>query len=170
MIKRILHIKTKGFTIIELSIVMLMAALISSLAYEGYTFFVKQFYTYTRTSAEMQNMRQCLHLLKKDIQTCERVYANGQSMECIKKVQTTRYDFTNDTYLLRTQGERTDTFHIAVTETRFLFRQQPISAENTVMDEAHLVTTFKNAEHEIVLKKQYSNKNLMDLYIINHGH
>ena len=38
-----------------------------------------------------------------------------------------------------------------------------------IIDELRLVTIFKKSEQEIIFKKQYGNKDLMDLND-NHGH
>lgn len=160
------HKKLKGFTTVELGLVMLLAALISSLAYGSYTFLSKQFNGYTKSTTEMLEMRQCLNLLKKDIQECRRLYVNGQTLECAGEKQSIFYDLENEEYLVRTQLQRADTFRLSITGKTFTWMKQPVVPGKAIIDELVVITEFKGTNTEIKIKKQYSNQDLMVLHSI----
>lgn len=147
----------------ELSIVMLMAGLISSLAYGGYSLFVKQFYAYEKNTATAMDTRQFLYLLKKDIGQCQVLYASGTQLECEYPAQTVVYNFENNQLVLRTQVSRTDTFKLEQKDPIFSFRGQTAGVQKTVIDEIRFTSVFKKTETTTQFKKQYSNKTLMEL-------
>jgi hypothetical protein len=153
-----------GFTTMELSIVMLMSGLIASLAYEGYTLFNKQLYSYAKTTSEALETRHLVQLLKHDVDACLLLKQNENKLECIYTNATTVYDFENAYYILRIQAAVTDTFKLPINEFSFLF--QGSKAAN-IVDEIKFSSEYRKMDLNPIFKKQYSNKQYMEF---DNGH
>lgn len=155
--------KINGFTTMELSIVMLMAVLISTVAYSGYTLFTKQIYQHNQTSTEALELQKLLVLAKRDVWHCEWLQKNGDEVSCISEKNKIVYSFENDQYILRTQAGCTDTFKLDISGYVFLFGQQPVTAHEGYIDEIVFTGTYKKTEIKEIFKKQYSFKQLVTL-------
>lgn len=154
--------KVKGFTTMELSIVMLMSGLISSMAYGGYVLFGKQIHKHNQVTEETLNTQQLLTLLKKDAYISKKIRLNQTSLLFEMEKNAIVYSFEFDNSILRMQSSVIDTFKINYTAFYTKLKNQPVSDQNNLVDEFGFTANYKKNESQLSFKKNYGNKILVE--------
>lgn len=160
--------KVKAFTTMELSIVMLMSGLISSMAYGGYVLFGKQMHKHNALTEETLNTRQFLIRLKKDTYTSNQINSVGNTLEFVFDNNTITYSFEDERYILRTQSNIVDTIKMETSGFYTRLKNQA-PTNNTMIDEFGFTVNYKKNESSLAYTKNYGNKRLIEEELAN-GH
>ncbi len=152
----------------ELSIVMLLSGLISSLAYGGYVLFGKQIHKHAKLTEQTLDTQLLMTLLKKDTYTSDKMQINGNLLLFEKENNAITYSFEDENYILRTQASITDTFKLEYTNFYTKLKSQAISTNNLI-DEFGFTVNYKKSESLISFAKNYGNKLLIEEELA-HGH
>src|SRR5688572_6977089 len=116
--------KVKGFTTLELSVAMVLGALVTGIGYSGYTMFLNQLKRYNKNLDEISDFRNLQSLLYRDFYLCRSIEKGDESilLNYDNKTQTS-YSWDNG-YMIREQTEVRDTFKFAVLDATVAFQHQ----------------------------------------------
>lgn len=152
--------KIKAFTTLEISIVMLLTALLSGIAYNGYLYLIKQNILHNKINEEALGLQNLLIRLKADTFYSTKMYRDKNSMLFMYPSKTIHYEFL-DNYVLRRQAEVCDTFHCQNQE---LIARKDHTSTNKLQDRIDsfaFTIQYKNEENTIHFYKDYGN--IMDV-------
>ncbi|MCJ8212030.1 hypothetical protein MUY27_20100 [Mucilaginibacter sp. RS28] len=118
-----------AFTIMELTIAMLISAIVIAFAYTGFGLIHKIYLDFNKKHQQLAVLLKVNELLKKDLARCEVAEAKPDELRLRWNNETVIYTFTPD-YLLRTTTE-TDTFKVKLTAPRLQFEDQEIEQDES---------------------------------------
>lgn len=150
-------IRLKSFTIVELSVTLLISGIVIGIAYYAYSLFLNQ---YRKQEAKSSFLREYL-LVQKTIQTdidqSESITNLGSSL-MFRKVKDSKviYNFAND-FIYRETLSGTDTFRIKKTEYHF----STVNENSDLISEIQIVFDLKLGKLQANFKKTYSAQQLI---------
>jgi Tfp pilus assembly protein PilE len=106
----------KAFTILELTVVMLLTTIVAGISYGAYHIVTHQFQQYKTTNETLTDTALLDALLKRDFAQAEQIVRSENGIVAVYKNQHTTYNFGNE-YIIRSFAERVDTFNISVATT-----------------------------------------------------
>jgi prepilin-type N-terminal cleavage/methylation domain-containing protein len=157
--------RIKAFTIMEVTVTMLIAAILMGITYTAFTIINKSYNSFNTKNKDMAELEQLDELLRKDFDRAELILKDQNSI-LFKRADLTsiKYEF-NPNFIIRTSG-RTDTFKFKTEELVTLFEGQPVnepaaSEEENRLDELDISLLFGNEKIPYHYYKQYSSVNLI---------
>lgn len=153
--------RLKSFTTMELSIVMLLSAIISGMAYNGYLLFIKQISVYQKTNDEALQIQQILKLLKNDTYLCNTISATENELTFSFLNSSIAYTF-NENFILRTQASTIDSFKLNCSDYWSSFNNIKNNAVLSTVDAFGFILTYKKEISPILFTKNYGNKNRIE--------
>jgi Tfp pilus assembly protein PilE len=156
--------KVKAFTILEVTITMLITGLLIAITYTSYSVIVKSYHSFTVKNEEMAVLVTLDHLLKRDFQQAEVISKDQDGIVLTSNDKTIKYNFKSD-YIVRTAAG-TDTFKVQTQEVNTVFENVPLNEvqeteEQNRIDELAFTLTFKNEKIPYHYHKLYSSVNLI---------
>jgi hypothetical protein len=148
----------------EVTITMLLAAILIGITYTTYTIISKSYLSFTRKNDDMAVVLLVDKLLKKDFSHAEIVLKDSSGVSFKGANRIIKYKFSPD-YIVRISG-RLDTFKVQTEVIKTAFEQQP-AAEFSVIDEEsriddlELTILLQNEKIPYHYHKQYSSFNLI---------
>ena len=114
--KRVLRQKVRGYTVMELMVVMVVSGIVVLSALQFYIIFNKLIYKENNAMEGVKEVLQFYGTLKNDMDSSISVYAtkDGVAMKMPEK-NLIQYIFY-DEYVTRTQNAQSDTFHMNITD------------------------------------------------------
>ncbi len=155
--------KVKAFTIIEITISMLIAALVIGIAYTAYTIVNKSYLSYNNKHEEMAVLLRINELMTKDFDHADIIEKSDSGLTIIRGSNMINYVFTPD-YIVHTAGI-VDTFKVKTQEISTLFENQPITntgmdEEQNRVDELNITIVYQNKMFPYHFFKHYSSADL----------
>ena len=106
--------KLKAYSLIEIIVALFLSGIVISAVYSGYVFTHQQFFKFTTIKTEIRNYFELSEVLNREFETSKKVLKKGNreiEIEMIDRV--IQYSF-NEEQILRTLGERVDTFFFKI--------------------------------------------------------
>lgn len=157
--------RLKAFTIMEMTVTMLIAAILMGITYTAFIIINKSYSSFNIKNKDMAELEQLDELLRKDFDRAE-IIQKDQNGISFKKADLTliKYEFNPD-YIVRTSG-RVDTFKFKTEELSTSFEGQAMnetreSEEENRLDELDISLLFQNEKIPYHYYKQYSSVNLI---------
>lgn len=154
--------KLKAFTLMELSIAMLIAGICIGMAFYMFQFFQQLYLGQQREKQEQFTFTLFQHLLKKDMQQAQAVFYEENQLQLLDSIGIIHYVFSENQILRDHYQQQTDTFNLKVTTVDGLYRNASRPSA-TCIDEFHLTVAFDKEEHSFILDKKYAALQLMKI-------
>jgi hypothetical protein len=145
--------KIKSFTILELTVVMLMSTLVLGIAYNGYTIFYKQFISFKKSSSKIADISLLDRLIWTDIADCKTVVKNEQGITCKFAGNEIKYVLEED-FILRKRGTMIDSFFITVEDAEYNFRTNK-AYDGQIIDELKFINVIDDQQKVFHYLKTY---------------
>jgi Tfp pilus assembly protein PilE len=157
--------KVSAFTILEVTIAMLIAALLIGITYTAYSIIVKSYSSFNRKNQDMAVLVRLDEWLKKDFDHADTVLKDTAGIMLCSADRRVKYQFDPD-FIVRTEI-RADTFKIKTENIITSFEGQPVTEfaageEQNRLDDLSLVILFRDEKIPYHYHKQYSSANLIN--------
>ncbi|MDB5146208.1 MAG: hypothetical protein JWQ57_228 [Mucilaginibacter sp.] len=156
--------KVKAFTIMEVTITMIIAAILMGITYTTYSIISKSYLSFNTKNNDMAALEQLDKLLRRDFDQAEIIQKETGGIIIKNTDHTVTYEFTPD-FIVRTAGI-VDTFKIKTEEIMTSFEGHPVneagsSEEQNRLDELGINLLYQNEKIPYYYHKQYSSVNLI---------
>lgn len=151
----------KAFTILEITITMMIAALLIGLTFTIYTIVSRSYRSFRDKNDDVLALLTLDKLLKRDFLNAETIYRKGSEVLIIGRADTALYEF-KEGYLVRTRGI-TDTFRVNYQQLEGRFEGVPSGASadsSTLQDELSFIIDYKGQVVPYHYFKHYSSQTL----------
>ena len=157
--------KINAFTIMEVTVAMLIAALVIGMTYTAYSVVSRSYQSFHQKNDDIAELLQLDHLLKRDFAQADTILktANGLTF----KNATHTIDYEIDSSLVIRTSAITDTFKVKVSGISTLFEEQPVTNNSDVtepnrIDELEFQVLFQDKIIPYHYYKTYSAANLIE--------
>jgi Tfp pilus assembly protein PilE len=156
--------RVKAFTILEVTITMLIAGLLIGITYTSYSIIVKSYRSFTLKNDDMAVLVSLDHLLKRDFERAEVIVKDHDGIVLTANDKVIRYGFKPD-YIIRS-STRVDTFKVQTQNVTTIFENAEINEvqeteEQNRIDELGFTLLFQNQKIPYHYHKLYSSVNLI---------
>jgi Tfp pilus assembly protein PilE len=156
--------KVKAFTILEVTITMLVTALLVAITYASYSIVMKSYRSFTNKNDDMAVLFTLDHLLKRDFDQAETIRKDTNGIMLTNNFKVVKYIVTPD-FIVR-HAIRIDTFKIQTQGWITSFENAPINelqpiAEQNRIDEFRFNLAYQNEIIPYHYRKLYSSENLI---------
>jgi type II secretory pathway component PulJ len=156
--------RIKAFTIMEVTIVMLIASVVIGMAYTVYSIVVRSHGAFKTKNDHMAVIIRLDELLKKDFAHADLILKNQSGIVLTSPGQLINYEI-GPNYIIRTNGI-IDTFKVKTQQVTATFEEQPVTEisteqEQNRIDDIELSLLFENEKIPYHYHKQYSSTNLI---------
>jgi prepilin-type N-terminal cleavage/methylation domain-containing protein len=159
-----LNHKLKAFTIMEVTIALLVSGILIAIVYVAFAVVNNSYHAFVLKNVESADLAQLDLLLSRDFRRADLIEKTDSGLFFKNNNGGIRYVLNSD-YIVRTNGI-TDTFKFKTTRTNMLFEQQPVEtgpdALNSRVDELELDLLLHNDKMTFHYYKQYSSANLFE--------
>ena len=156
-------IRLPAFTIMELTIAMLLSAIVIGITYTAYTITARSYARFHRRSDTIGNLTRVNELLMKDFSSSDSVFRTDSGIIVNRDSTIIRYEI--DSNMVIRKSFRIDTFKIDIRDIAALFEGQtviftPPVQEADRIDELSFTTIFDKQKIPYHYHKDYSSVNL----------
>jgi Tfp pilus assembly protein PilE len=156
--------KVKAFTIMEVTITMLITGLIIGITYTSYSIVIKSYHSFTTKNDSMAVLVSLDHVLKRDFDRADSILKDSAGITVKKNDMSIKYVFMPD-FIVR-NSLKTDTFKVQTQEVMTSFDNIPIiemqaTAEQNRIDGLDFTLVFQNEKIPYHYRKLYSSENLI---------
>jgi len=157
--------RLKAFTILEVTITMLVAALVMGITYSAYSIIIKSYGAFNKKNQDMAVIVRLDEWLKKDFSSAEIILKDTVGIAMNSTDRHIKYRFDPD-LIIRTEI-RSDTFKVKTDSLVLSFEGLPINEysltdEQNRLDDLDLVILFQGEKIPYHYHKQYSSVNLIN--------
>jgi Tfp pilus assembly protein PilE len=157
--------RVKAFTILEVTITMLIAAVLIGITYVTYSIIVRSYSSYNQKNQDMAVLVRLDEWLKKDFTRADMVLKDTAGIALNSAEHHVKYHFDQG-FVVRTEF-RADTFKLNTETIITSFEEQPLNEfsstdEQNRMDDLSFVILFQNEKIPYHYHKQYSSANLIN--------
>lgn len=155
-----LRTRLHAFTLLELTIALLLVSLLSGFAYYAFGTFSRHTQSRQQQKQEQYGLDLLVHRLKVDCAQSDSIGYQDLQLYFTDSTGQIRYEFTDD-YILRSQYElRTDSFYIAAEAPIVQYEQQKGTLTGLVKH-IDLILYFRDNTIPLNLEKTYSSQQLI---------
>jgi Tfp pilus assembly protein PilE len=154
-----------AFTILELTVAMLLSAIVIGITYTSFTIVSKSYSGFTERNNEMAVLIRLDELLQRDVSRSNAIYKEQDGVEFVQSGQTVKYIFLPEQVVrLSTVA---DTFKVKTVELKLSFEQHALtvdesaSSDQNLVDELELTLLYEDEKFPYHYVKQYSSENLI---------
>ena len=156
--------RVKAFTIMEVTITMVIASILMGITYTTYSIISKSYLSFNTKNNDMAALEQLDKLLRRDFEQAEIIQKETGGIVIKNTDHTVTYEFNPD-FIVRTTGI-VDTFKVKTEEITTSFEGQPVneagsSEEQNRLDELGINLLYQNEKIPYYYHKQYSSVNLI---------
>jgi Tfp pilus assembly protein PilE len=156
--------KIKAFTILEVTITMLITALLIAITYTSYSIIVKSYRSFTLKNEAMGVLTSLDHVLKRDFDRADMILKTSDGIILQTDQKIVKYVFNAD-FVIR-ESVKMDTFKVQPQEVQTSFESVPITeardtAEQNRIDELTFTLPYQNEKIPYHYYKTYSSVNLI---------
>ena len=155
--------KVKAFTIIEITISMLIAAIVIGIGYTAFLIISGSYRSFRQKSEDLESLIQLDRLLKKDFAGADSIFKTANGLQFRRNRDSVQYDFQPD-FIIR-NSTITDTFKFQNQDVQPLFENQAVNSsdvEQDRIDELNLTIVFRDEKIPYHYYKEYSSENLIE--------
>jgi len=157
--------KVPGFTIMEVTIAMLLSALVIGISYTVFSLVTRTYRTYQLKHQEMANVLRLDELLQMDFGRAEVILKDTDGIALKNSNRVIKYSFYPD-YVLR-RGITVDTFRVKTDSITISFENKPLDdlkdiEEDNRMDELAMLISLQKEKIPYYYHKIYSSVNLIN--------
>lgn len=157
--------RVKAFTLMEVTIAMLISAVVIGITYTSYSIIVKYYGTYHKKNAELAELTTIDHLLRRDFDRADSIRCDTGGLAFSFNGQLIKYEF--DTNFIIRKAARIDTFKLETKVTDLFFEGIPIIegrviADKKPVDELSFTLIYEKAEIPYHYHKLNSSENLLN--------
>jgi prepilin-type N-terminal cleavage/methylation domain-containing protein len=150
--------RVKAFTIMEVTITMLIAAILMAITYTTYSIVSRSYLSFNTKNKNMAELQQLDKLLKRDFDRAENIQKISKGIQIENTRQVITYEFNPD-FIVRT-ALITDTFKVKTDSLNMSFEGQS-AGEQSRLDELSFTLVFQKENIPYHYYKQYSSVNLI---------
>jgi prepilin-type N-terminal cleavage/methylation domain-containing protein len=156
--------KIKSFTLLEVAITMLIAAILLGITYTSYSIVVKSYRSFIAKNDNTTVLISLDHVLRRDFAKATVVIKDADGIELQTDQQLIKYAFNPD-FIIRS-STRPDTFKVQTQDVITAFENLPLgdvqdTPEQNRLDELSFTLLFQNEKIPYHYRKQYSSENLI---------
>jgi prepilin-type N-terminal cleavage/methylation domain-containing protein len=157
--------KVDAFTLMEVTITMLIAAILIAVTYTSYSIVIRSHTSFTNKNNDMAVLISFDHLLKRDFEQAKTILKDSAGFSFRKDTTLVRYEFSPD-FIIR-KAARIDTFKIQCREVNPGFENaslldlQSTTGQNLI-DELGFIILFQDEKIAYHYHKTYSSENLLE--------
>ena len=157
--------KVKAFTIMEITVAMLISAIVIGLAYTCFNIIYQQYHAFHERQSELMKIDQLNKVLQEDFDRAETILQNDDDIIIKNKDSQLSYRIQPE-YILRISNT-TDTFKVNTQEVtryfegRHLTEQSDLPEDNR-MDELSFTIIYHEEKIPYYYTKQYSSQDLIN--------
>jgi Tfp pilus assembly protein PilE len=157
--------RVKAFTILEVTITMLVAALVIGITYSAYSIIIKSYGVFNHKNQDMAELVRLDEWLKKDFSRADTILKDTTGIALNSAEHHIKYRFDTD-FIIRAEI-RADTFNVKIDSVATSFGALPVNEygptdERNRLDEIDLVILFQGEKIPYHYHKQYSSANLIN--------
>lgn len=157
--------KVKAFTIMEITVAMLISAIVIGMAYTCFNIIYQQYHTFNTKQAELVEIDQLNKVLQHDFDKAEIILQDNDDIVLKNKDDQLTYHIQPD-YILRI-ANAVDTFKVNTQEVTRYFEGQTLDTEsdlpeNNRIDELSFTIIYHNEKIPYYYFKQYSSQDLIN--------
>ncbi|BAU54907.1 PulJ/GspJ family protein [Mucilaginibacter gotjawali] len=157
--------RVKAFTIMEVTITMLVAALVMGITYSAYSIIIKSYGAFNKKNQDMAVLVRLDEWLKKDFSRADIILKDTAGIALNSADRHIKYRFDPE-FIVRTEI-RADTFKVKTDSLVTAFEGLPVNEfgptdEQTRLDDLDLVILFQGEKIPYHYHKQYSSVNLIN--------
>lgn len=145
--------KIKAFTIIELTVVMLLSSIVISIAYFAFDMLTIKYLRYKKDNEVRYEMTNINSLLNHAFYISDSVIVTGNTIHAHIQSAVIDYELTPECILKYDRGI-TDTFHFPVSKMEYLYENEHIT--EGIIDQAHLEMELGDKKINTVFSKKYN--------------
>jgi len=164
------HHRLNAFTIMEVTIAMLVAAIVIGITYTAYTIVSKSFIDFKAKNEDIALLARIDQVMKRDFDRAVMIEADNTGIEMINNTQLPVHYEITPMYILR-KTIATDTFKVQSLDIKVFFEKQEkntmaesgnlTSEEANRIDELYFTVNYKNDLIPFHFNKKYSSANLI---------
>ena len=124
--------KIKAYTLMEVTVAMLLSAITIAICYAVYTIMTGYFSSFKDKTNEAEELLYFKHVMERDIQRSNHLLYNENSIEMLGDSTSINYIFTDSSILRNLNTQRTDTFKVVAVDLKVFFEQQEILMPDTI--------------------------------------
>jgi len=157
--------RLKAFTIMEITVVMLISAIVIGIAYTAFNIINQSYRSFQQKNEHMAELVRLDELLRKDFNRATMISKTTSGIFLKASTDSVTYDFEPN-FTVRT-STITDTFKLDVQDILTNFEASPVTvlnpiAEQNRIDELDFSILFENEKIQYNYHKQYSSANLIE--------
>lgn len=154
--------KIEAYTMMEVAIAMLLAAVCISICYTAYGMIGDYFQTFQKKNAATEEVLTMRRTMEKDISKGQYLIRTADGISILGDSLNITYKFADTAILRKVEDLRTDSFHVSPVETSFLFEGRESLEMDTVDHISFKLKTEKQQMIPITLEKFYSAHDLFN--------
>ena len=124
--------KIEAYTLMELAIAMLLAAIWMSICYTAYQMVGDYFHAFQKKNATAEEVLTLRRTMEKDIAKGRYLIRTAEGFSITGDSLNITYQFADTAILRKLENLRTDSFHVISVETRFRFEEREALEMDTV--------------------------------------
>jgi Tfp pilus assembly protein PilE len=158
--------KFRAFTILEVTITMLITALVIGITYTSYAIIVKSYRSFTAKNDDMAVLVSLDHVIKRDFDRADSILKDSDGIAIKKGAMVIKYVF-NPGFVVRSSA-RADTFKVQTEAVNTTFENMPVAgsqvtgAQNRI-DGLDFILVFQTEKIPYHYRKIYSSENLIEI-------
>jgi hypothetical protein len=156
--------KVKAFTILEVTISMLVTALVIGITYTAYVIIIKSYHAFTKKNEDLAVLISLDHLLKRDFDKADTILNNEDGIILFQHGQTVKYLFASG--FISRNAAKVDTFKLQSSDITTSFEGRPVNETQSIneqnrIDALDFTLLFKDEKIPYHYQKLYSSENLI---------
>lgn len=156
--------RVKAFTILEITITMLIAAIVIGITYTAYTIVFKSYLSFNNKNNDMAVLLNLDHLLKRDFEQAETIEKDENGIILKRSNKLIKYEFQPDFIVRNSAG--IDTFKVKMQDVILSFENVPVTemqetTEQNRIDELGFTLLYQGEKMPCHYSKIYSSANLI---------
>jgi Tfp pilus assembly protein PilE len=154
----------RAFTILEVTITMLIVGLLIALTYTSYSIIIKSYHAFKDKNDRMMILVSLDHVLARDFERADRITKDADGITMNGNAQVIKYTFSPD-FITRTTN-KIDTFKVQAQDVNAAFENMTVNEvleteEQNRIDELTFTAVFQDEKIPYQYHKQYSSDNLI---------
>jgi prepilin-type N-terminal cleavage/methylation domain-containing protein len=158
--------RVKAFTIIEMTVAMLISAIVIAFTYTAYSILSKSYAMFVNKNRDMETIIQLDRLLRKDFSKAASIYRTENGLTLKDSSSMVSYEM-NESGIIR-KGIVPDTFKVQISQPLATFENRPIAtsvddSSANLIDDFSFILLFRNEKIPYHYHKSYSSANLIQI-------
>lgn len=153
--------KIEAYTLMEIAIAMLLAAISMSICYTAYQMIGDYFHAFQKKNAVAEEVLTLRRTMEKDVAKGRYLVRTIDGINITGDGVNVNYQFADTAILRKVENLRTDSFHVTPVDTRFHFEEREAQETDTVDHISFMLKTEKQQMIPITIGKFYSAHDLL---------